>query len=331
MANSITQVIFEQFGGPEVLKVVGLQAEPLQPGEVRIAAQAIGVNFSDTLRRRNRYFQPTPLPFCPGAEVAGIITEVGEEVMPPFVPGLMVLALMPYGGGYSSEVRVPAQFCIPLPQGMDAQAAAGVFVQGSAAQLMVSSQGNSLADKTVLINAAAGGVGLLLVQLARRMGARVLAAAGSAAKLQLAAQHGAHACFNYTLPKWADAVKNATDGKGADIAFETVGGEVYNQTLAALATGGTIMVYGCASGVQGNIHPEHFVDESITQSGFNLAWYISNKPDIWQQALGKVIEWVAAGELVVHTAHRFALKDAAEAHRQIEARQTTGKVILIPS
>jgi NADPH2:quinone reductase len=211
---------------------------------------------------------------------------------------------------------------------MDAKTATAIFVQGSTAQLMISQVAKDLHEKTVLINAAAGGVGSLLVQLAKLNGAKVIAASSSDEKLKVAKANGADVTVNYAQVGWAHEVKAANDGKGVDIAFEMVGGEVYNETIKSLAQGGHLIVYGCASGIQGQIHPEYFVDENISQSGFNLAFYITTKPQVWQEALGAIIGLIAQGKLKIATPKTFALGDAAEAHRQIEARQTTGKVVL---
>lgn len=324
------QVVFTQFGTPEVLHYVDHEVMPPQKGEVVIKTIAIGVNYSDTLRRRNLYFQPTPLPCAPGSEVVGEIVGVGEGVARPFAIGLRVLAILPAGGGYAEVVTVMAQYCIPLPPSIDSLAATGVFVQGTTAQLMMSQLAGDLSNKNVLINAAAGGVGSILVQLAKMKGANVFAACSAIEKLQTSKANGAGVLINYAVPGWSDVVKNATDGAGVDIVFEMGGGEVYNQSIKSLKQGGHLIIYGCASGVQGSIHPEYFVDENISQTGFNLAWYIRNKTMDWQKALEEVIGLVAQGKLKIETTNTFPLKDAAEAHRQIEARRTTGKVVLIP-
>jgi NADPH2:quinone reductase len=330
MSMKSKQVVFTQFGSPEVLQYVDHTVMPPQAGEVLVKTLAIGVNYSDSLRRRNVYFQPTPLPCVPGAEVVGEIVAVGEGVDRPFEIGVRVLAILPVGGGYAEVVKVMAQYCIPLPPSIDSSMATGIFVQGTTAQLMMSQLAGDLSNKNVLINAAAGGVGSLLVQLAKMKGAKVFAAGSSIRKLATAKANGADILINYAAPGWSDKLKNATGGEGVDIVFEMVGGEVYNQSIRSLKQGGQLIVYGCASGVQGSIHPEYFVDENISQTGFNLAWYIRHKTFDWQKALEEVIALVAQAKLKIDTTNTYPLKDAAEAHRQIEARRTTGKVVLIP-
>lgn len=322
------QVQLNQYGSPDELKLVETNIPQPKQGELVIKVEAIGVNYSDTLRRRNQYFQPTPLPYVLGSEAVGQIVAVGGGVNEPYVVGATVLAILPFGGGYSEYVSAIAQYCVPLPPNIDAKTATAIFVQGSTAQLMISQVAKKLKDKTVLINASAGGVGSLLVQLAKLNGAKVIAASSSEEKLKVSKANGADATVNYSKANWSEKVKEANNGKGVDIAFEMVGGDVYNETVKSLAPGGQLIVYGCASGVQGQIHPEHFVDENICQSGFNLAFYITTKPQVWQEALGAVIGLIAQGKLKIETPKTFALKDAAEAHRQIEARKTTGKVVL---
>ncbi len=323
------QVQLNQYGSPDVLKLVETNIPQPKTGEVVIKVEAIGVNYSDTLRRRNQYFQPTPLPYVLGSEAVGQIISIGEGVTEPFAIGATVLAMLPFGGGYAEYVLAIAQYCVPLPPNIDAKTATAIFVQGSTAQLMISQVAKDLKDKTVLVNASAGGVGSLLVQLAKLNGAKVIAASSSDEKLKVAKANGADATVNYSKENWSEKVKLATNEQGVDIAFEMVGGDVYNETIKSLAPGGHLIVYGCASGIQGQIHPEHFVDENISQSGFNLAFYITTKPQVWQAALGTVIGLIAQGKLKIETPKTFALKNVAEAHRQIEARQTTGKVVLI--
>ncbi|WP_228527502.1 quinone oxidoreductase family protein [Pararhodonellum marinum] len=330
MTKSMKQVVFQEFGKPEVLNTVEVAIPQAGPGEVIVKIHASGINFSDSLRRRNAYFQPTPLPYVLGSEAAGEIVAVGEGVKAPFQLGTMVLAILPYGGGYSEYVTALAQYCIPLPESIDPKSATAIFVQGSTAQLMVSQLAGKMEGKTALVNAAAGGVGSLLVQLLKLQGAKVIAACSTTEKLAFATKLGADAGVNYTTPNWSQSLLDFNSEKQVDVVFEMVGGEVYNESLKCLKPGGKLIVYGCASGIQGHIHPEYFVDHSLSQFGFNLAYQIGNHMGIWQEQMGKVIQLMAEGKLEIATSHSFSLDQAAEAHRQLENRNTTGKVILIP-
>lgn len=330
MNRQMKAIRLNEYGTPDVLNITDADVPSPKPGEVLLKVQAIGVNYSDILRRRNTYFQPTPLPFTPGHEAVGIIEAVGEGVTEPFVTGLRILAILPASGGYAEYVTGPAQYCVPLPPNLDAKQATALFVQGSTAQLMVSAIAGDIAGKTVLVNAASGGVGSLLVQLTKMAGATVFAASSSEEKLQLAQKMGADNIINYSDAYWSEKVKEMNKGKGVDVVFEMVGGDVYNESIKCLVPGGHLIIYGAASGVQGNVRPEHFVDENLTQTGFNLAFYIQNKTAAWQAALGAVIGMVAEGALKIEVSNSFPLQEAAEAHRQIEARKTTGKVTLVP-
>jgi NADPH2:quinone reductase len=330
MTTTMKQVRFSSYGEPSVLDIIHTPVPTPGEGQVLVKVKASGVNFSDILRRQNRYFMPTPLPYFPGVEAVGEIVALGGGVGVPYRPGMMVLAILPHGGGYAEFVVAPAQYCVPLPEGMDPAVATGIFVQGCTAHLMISQLAGDLLGKTVLVNAAAGGVGSLLVQLAKQAGAKVIATASTDKKLAWAQTYGADVCINYSAAGWGEQLRAATEGVGVDLAFEMVGGEVYNETIRSLRKGGTIIVYGCVSGVQGSIHPEFFVDENISQMGFNLAYFIGTYPSIWQESLGAVIGLVAQGKLRIETAHQFALDEVAEAHRQIESRETTGKVVMVP-
>jgi NADPH2:quinone reductase len=330
MNKTMKKVQLSGYGSPDVLQLVESLIPQPGPGEVLLKVQAIGVNYSDIQRRKNTYFQPTSLPYTLGHEAVGTIEAVGVGVTEPFVKGLRVLAILPGSGGYAEYVTGPAQYCVPLPPQVDAKAATAIFVQGTTARLLTSVVSGNLSGKTVVVNAAGGGVGSLLVQLAVMAGARVIAAAGDGAKRELAQKLGAAEAVDYSRPGWGQAVREITGGKGADVVFEMVGGEVYNESIKSLATGGHLIIYGAASGRQGSVHPEYFVDENLTQSGFNLAFYIGHKTSLWQAALGEVTGLIAGGKLQVQVLDTFSLADAAQAHRSIEARQTRGKVVLIP-
>ncbi len=330
MNLKIKQISFSNFGDPEVLQLIESELPAAAPGELLLQISAIGVNYSDILRRRNRYFMPTPLPFVLGSEAVGTVLAVGEGVGAPYLPGTRVLAILPRAGAYATHVLAPAAYCVPLPPAIDDLSATAIFVQGTTAQLMINHHAGDLQGKMVLIQAAAGGVGSLLVQLAKAAGATVIAACSSSHKEAIAKAQGADFTVNYTQADWSDRLKKLTNGHGVQLAFEMVGGEPYTQTIKSLAPGGKIIVYGCASGVQGQIHPEYFVDQALTQEGFNLAHYIEHKTPLWQAALGEIIGKLAQGSLRVQTPKTFALHQASEAHTQLEARETTGKVVLIP-
>jgi NADPH:quinone reductase len=332
-AKKMQQVQFSAFGDASVLQVVAADMPVPGPGELLIRIEAIGINYSDILRRRNTYFMPTPLPYVLGAEAVGQVVGHGAGVAdaPPFQSGARVLAILPHGGGYAEYVTCPAQFCVPLPGHLDPKAATAIFVQGSTAHLILHDLLGGVAGKTLLVHAAAGGVGSLLVQLARLAGAqRVIGTASSPEKCAAAIAFGADAAVDYSQEGWPDAVKAANGGAGVDIVLEMVGGAVYARSFDCLRDGGTMVVYGQASGEKGYVHSEHFVDAGLRLLGFNLAHVIGTRMPAWQQALGAVIGLLAEGRIQVGLAHSFPLAEAAAAHSAIEARRTIGKVVLLP-
>ncbi|MEM8533602.1 MAG: quinone oxidoreductase [Chloroflexota bacterium] len=325
------QVQLNSYGSAKVLDVVEVETPQPGIGELLIKVEAAGVNFSDVLRRRNTYFMPTPLPYILGSEAVGTIIAIGEGVdVQSFQNGQRVLAILPSGGGYAEHVVAAAQYCVPLPAHVNPADATAIFVQGSTAHLILHQVAGDVEGQTVLVHAAAGGVGSLLVQLAKLAGAKVIATSSSDEKLAFARRLGADAAINYTDAKWPTKVIEANGGEKVDLVLEMVGGEVYTQSFACLKPGGTMIVYGAASGQKGMIHSEHFVDENHNLLSFNLAHFVQHKTDLWQASLGAMIGLVAEGQINIQTGHTFALSDVQTAHQQLEDRQTTGKVVLIP-
>ncbi|MEO0471295.1 MAG: zinc-binding dehydrogenase [Bacteroidota bacterium] len=324
------KIQFSTYGAPEVLQLCEVKMPQPGPGQVLVKVAAAGVNFSDILRRENRYFMPTPLPYVPGSEAVGEIVSIGEGVTAPYLPVTRILAILPGGGGYAEYVLADAAYCVPLPPSISSEAATAIFVQGSTAHLMLDRIVVDVRGKSLLIHAAAGGVGSILVQLAKMAGARVIATASSAEKLAKAQEFGADAGVNYAESQWPEKVIAANQGEKVDYIFEMIGGNIYQQSFACLKSGGSMIVYGAASGQKGYIHSEAFVDENHHLLAFNLAHFIQNRTSEWQESLGAVIGLLAEGKLKIGTQDRFSLAEAALAHQQIEARKTSGKVVLIP-
>lgn len=322
------QVLLENYGAAGQLKLTDAAIPQLATGEVLIKVEAIGVNYSDILRRKNTYFMPTPLPYVLGAEVVGRIEEIGAGESHLQV-GQRVLAILPSGGGYSEMVTANAQYCVPLPDHIDSSAATAIFVQGSTAHLIIHQVADDISGKTVLVHAGAGGVGSILIQLAKLAGARVIATS-STSKLEKAKSFGADEVVDYSKPGWPAKVIEVNGGQKVDLILEMVGGHIYEESFQCLAQMGTMIVYGSASGEKGFVHSEHFVDESHRLLSFNLAHFIQYRMPDWQASLGAIIGLLAEGKLVIDTAHQFSLADAPKAHQAIENRETTGKVVLIP-
>jgi NADPH:quinone reductase len=327
------QVQFSRFGGPDVLEVVE-KPTPV-PGESRVLVRvaAIGVNFSDTLMRQNRYAVTPELPAIPGTEMAGTVERLGPGVTSPAVGTRVAVPLFATGaavGGYTDHVVVDADLVVPLPDALSYEVAVALMIQGLTALYL--SRQISPKDKTVLITAAAGGVGSLLVQLARRAGAKkIIAAASSASKLDFAGSLGADAGVDYTGPDWVDAVRAATDGAGPDLIFESAGGDITRGCLEVLAPNGELVIYGALNiqsfdfGV-----PELigiiFKNQSLT--GFALATLLT--PAGLKQGLAELFDLAARGDLKVTIGATYPLARAGDAHRALEGRGTTGKVVLVP-
>lgn len=318
----------EKFGGPEVLEIVEID-RPVPTGrEVLIEIKAIGVNYADTARREGQYVVKTPLPFIPGAEIAGVVTAVGEKVE-SVKPGMRVVTLIE-SGGYSEFALADERSLIPIPEHLDFQNAAALPLQGLSAYHVLKTMGRLEKGETVLVHAAAGGVGTLSVQLAKLFGAgKIIATASSPEKLELARKMGADVLINYTEPNWVEQVLEATGGKGVDVALEMVGGEVFNNTLKCLATFGRLVVFGAASGEQSRMYPSSLMARNQSVIGFFLP-QIMRKPELLQSSLVELLTYLGEGKLKLTIGGVFPLEEAANVHVLLQSRKTTGKLLLEP-
>lgn len=318
----------QRYGGPEVLTLVEIAQPVPGPGEVLIRVEAAGVNYADTMRRRDRYPAPTPLPFVLGIEIAGTIVAHGEGVTQPAL-GTPVFAA-PGSGGYAQFATASASQVIPIPPSLDAAHSTALLIQGLTAALTIKDAARLQNGESVLVQGAAGGVGVFAVQLAKLYGAgTVIGAASTEAKRSKARDLGADVTVDYTQPGWTDAVKAATGGRGADIILDMAGGSISEQSLDALAPFGRMIVYGMASGDPVSLDPTRLLFSNQTITGFGLPdWFA--RPDLIQERLGEIIGHVLSGRLKLSLDHVLPLAEAAEAHRLLETRQTTGKIVLIP-
>ncbi|NYE09209.1 NADPH2:quinone reductase [Bacillus niacini] len=318
----------QEYGGPEVLKMVEIERPVPKGREVLVEIKAIGVNYADTARREGQYVVKTPLPFIPGAEIAGVVAAVGEKVT-TVKPGTRVVTLIE-SGGYSEFALADERSLIPLPDQLDFQNAAALPLQGLSAYHVLKTMGRLEKGETVLVHAAAGGVGTLAVQLAKLFGAgKIIATASSAEKLELARQMGADILVNYTESTWVEQVLEATGGKGVDVALEMVGGDVFNKTLKCLATFGRLVVFGAASGEQSKMYPSSLMARNQSVIGFFLP-QIMRKPELLQPSLVELLTYLGEGKLKLTIGGVFPLEDAAVVHQLLQSRKTTGKLILEP-
>ncbi|MBA8834892.1 quinone oxidoreductase family protein [Rhizobium leguminosarum] len=323
-------VQFTRFGAPDVLELVELPVPEPGPSEVLVRVHAAGVNFFEVLIRADRYAATPDLPMFPGVEVAGIIERAGPGADRSLIGTRVAVPLFAIGrgsGGYAEFVAVDGGAVVPLPDAVSFEAAAALMVQGLTALHLL--RRSPVKGKIVLVNAAAGGVGSLLLQLARRDGARmVIAAASSDEKRALSLSLGADHAADYTAPGWQEDVKRLTGGAGADIIYETVGGAVSKAALDVLAPCGELVLAAMGRFGLEAADVEHMLDDNQSIKGFSLLPLLT--PEGVREDLAALFELAAAGALTVTDGGRFPLHQAAEAHLAIEERRAVGKVVLVP-
>lgn len=325
-----------KFGPPEVLLYETVPDLTPGPGQVLIRVESASVNYADVLRRSNATYPfPTALPFIPGSEVAGVVAAQGEGVAEPPI-GTAVFALIGNDGqGYAQYAVANAAQVIPIPPGLGADEASALGVAGITAMLILKEVARLQPGESVLVQGASGGVGSYAVQLAKLLGAGcVIGAASSAAKLEAATSLGADQVVDYTRPDWPHRVRELTGGRGVDVILEMSGGAVFAQSLECLAPFGRVVVYGMASRSPLYFEPEtilkFFYDPALNQSlhVFNLGLWFGLQPQLTIGAFQELIGLVASGRVKVQLDQTLPLSEAAHAHRLLEERRTTGKLIL---
>jgi NADPH2:quinone reductase len=315
-------------GGPEVLDVVDLADPEPGPGELLVDVAAAGVNFIDTYKRRGIY--PVDPPFVPGEEGVGRVAALGPGDAGEFAVGdRVVWANVP--GGYAERVAVPAGVAVPVPDRISDDVAVGAYLQGMTAHFLVTDCAPVGPGNSVLVHAAAGGVGLLLTQLATARGARVLATVSTAEKEKLARGAGAAEVLRSDeVDDLAAAVHALTGGDGVPIAFDGVGRDTFDASLASLRRRGTLVLYGAASGPVPPVDPMRLNRAgSVYLTRPTLHHYVATRRELVDRAAA-VFAAVADGSLHVRIGHRYPLDRAADAHTDLEGRRTAGKVLLIP-
>jgi NADPH2:quinone reductase len=318
----------EEFGEPEVLQHGDVGRPAPGEGEALIEVRSAGVNYADTMRRRNQYVESQDLPFTPGSEVAGVVAAVGEGVDDVSVGDRVVTLLGT--GGYAEYAVAPARGLIPLPEGLDFDRAAAIPLQGLTAYHCIKTSGALKDGESVLVHAAAGGVGTLSVQMAKLLGAgAVIATASSEEKLDLARSLGADVLIDYTEEDWPERVREATEGKGADIILEMVGSDFPQKNLECLGVFGRMVVFGAASRERGTIVPASLMRRCHAVVGFYLP-QIMRRPDLLVPSLQEVLGWISSDDLKLTIGGTYPLEQAAAAHSDLEGRQTTGKLLLNP-
>lgn len=314
---------YHQVGGPEVLRFEEVPEPVAGPGEVRIQVRAAGVNFADTERRRGLYDAKVPLPRILGSEAAGVVESVGPGVDKSWL-GRRVVALA--ARSYAEFATVSEQELLELPEHVSFEEGAGLLVQGLTAWHLVHTMGRLSAGQSVLIHAAAGGVGLLAVQLAKTVGARVLGTVSTEEKARLVREFGADEVILYGESDVTEQVRALTGGHGVELVLDSVGASTWKSSLESLAAFGHLVSYGSASGAPPPVDVESLYEKSLKVSAYWLRTV--HPPALQRQAREALRALLTESRLRVHVGGVFALADAAEAHRQLEGRHTVGKVVL---
>jgi NADPH2:quinone reductase len=320
-------IVFEETGGPEVLALSDLPRPEPRPGMVLVKIHAIGVNFADTLFRQGTYAVAPKLPDTPGLEAAGVIEAVGGGVT-DLRAGARVAVFA--SKTYAEHCLAHAAQVVPLPDSVSFADGAAFLIQGLTAYHLLHTADTTGPGRTVLVHSAAGGVGLLAVQLAKVAGARVLATVSSDAKAALVRSSGADAVINYATENFADEALRLTTGRGVDIVLDAVGKPTFEEGLRCLAPFGHLILYGRAGGPPDPLNVFTLFPRSLKVSGFMLPTITRGFPDKMRESADRCFALMREGRLRLHIGKTFPLAQAADAHRFLESRASTGKLILIP-
>jgi NADPH2:quinone reductase len=313
-------------GGPEALRYEDVPVPVPGAGQALVRIEAVGVNFIDIYHRSGLY--KVQFPYTLGQEAAGVVTALGSDVSGVAAGDLVAYTGVP--GAYAEFAAVPADRLVPVPQGVTARQAAAVILQGVTAQYLATSTYPLAAGQTCLIHAAAGGVGLLFCQIAKRLGARVIGTVSNEAKATLARAAGADEVILYTQQDFEVEVKRLTRGAGVHVVYDSVGKTTFDKSLDCLARRGMLVLYGQSSGPVPPFDPQILNQKgSLFLTRPTLGHYVATREELLARA-GQVLGWVADGSLSVRVGREYPLAEAADAQRALAGRETTGKVLLVP-
>jgi NADPH2:quinone reductase len=315
-----------KYGGPEVLNYEEIPVPEPKPGEARVKIEASGLNFIDIYQRTGLY--PIQTPFTLGMEGAGIVDAIGDGVTEVKKGDRVAYAMVL--GSYAEYAIVPASKLAPLPPNIDAKSAAALMLQGMTAHYLTHSTYPLKKGETALVHAAAGGVGLLLIQIAKGLGATVIGTVSTEAKARLAKEAGADFVILYSQTDFTTEAKKLTNGKGVHVIYDSVGQTTFTKGLECLRPRGYMVLFGQSSGPVAPIDPGILATKgSLFLTRPTLAHYTFDRAELLQRA-GDLFNWTAAGKLKLRIEKTFPMAEAAQAHRELEGRKTTGKVILLP-
>jgi len=320
------KVVCRELGAPEGLRLEAFASEPLVAGQVRVALRAAGINFPDILMVAGEYQLKPELPFVPGVEAAGVVSEIADDVDGVAV-GERVIVRMRYGA-YAEEVVVTPSQLTPLPPDFDdAEGATFLAAHGTAYHALVD-RGKLQPGDVLLVHGAGGGTGLAAVEIGKLLGATVIAAASSEAKLAVARARGADHLILYQREPFRDAVKRITDGRGADVVIDPVGGEVFENSLRCIAWGARVLVVGFTGGI-GLAKTNLLLIKGASAIGVRAGEAVRKNPALGEERLKTLSAWAAAGKVRPHISHRLPLQDCASAMRLLIERKAIGRVVLV--
>jgi NADPH2:quinone reductase len=313
-------------GGPEAMRLEDLPTPAPQAGQVLVRVEAAGVNYIDTYQCSGQY--KVPLPYTMGLEGAGVVEAVGEGVTGIGKGARVAWTNVP--GAYATHALVPADKVVPLPAAVTSQQGAAAMLQGMTAHYLAHSTFPLRRGDACVVHAGAGGVGLLLTQMAKRAGARVFTTVSTEEKAKLSKEAGADEVIRYTQEDFKDAVRRLTDGKGVRVVYDSVGRDTFEKSLDCLAPRGLLALFGQSSGAVPPFDPQVLAAKgSLFFTRPTLGHYIATREELLARA-NEVFAWIADGSLKIRIGATFPLAEAARAHTELQARRTTGKVLLVP-
>ena len=318
-------MISDKPGAPESLELRDVPSKPVGKGEVRVAVHAAGVNFPDTLIIADKY-QFAAASVLPGHEVGGVVTEVGEGVI-DYTVGDRVIGMIGHGG-YAEEAVIPTANLLPMPANMSFEEGAAFTMTYGTSYYALKQRGELKPGETLLVLGAAGGVGLTAVELGALMGAKVIAAVGSDDKMEICRKYGATMFVNYTREKLRDKVKDLTDGKGADVIYDAVGGDAFDEAIRCINWLGRLLVIGSASGRIPSLPANLALLKSCDVRGVFYGAWRTREPEAARQNFTEMFEWVRHNKLKPHISMTFPLEKAADAMNALLSRKATGKVVI---
>lgn len=320
-------VLCREWGDPRSLRFEDVASRALKANEARIRVRACGVNFADTLMVAGKYQVRPEFPFIPGLEAAGEIVEIGPDVKHLAI-GMRVLAVLRFGGAYAEEIAVNADAVVPIPDRMDFAAAAAFPVAYGTSHFALTHRGRLKPGETLLVLGAAGGVGLTAVEIGKQLGARVIAAAGSPEKLAVAREHGADELIDYRTESIRDRVRALTGGQGADVVYDPVGGDAFDQALRAVNWEARMLVIGFASGRIQSVPANLILVKNISVIGVVWGAQAARDPVLVSRNLAELLRWWEAGRLKPVVARTFPLEEAGAAMQALLSRRYAGRIVL---